>query len=83
MGCPACNQTGYVGRIGVYEAVRIDDRIRRLISDNASEDEIAAVAFEAAPALTQEARGYVAAGITTVEEAIRVTRQETASDVGV
>ncbi|MBP8246636.1 MAG: type II secretion system ATPase GspE [Phenylobacterium sp.] len=83
VGCPACNQTGYVGRIGVYEAVRIDDRIRRLISDNASEDEIAAVAFEAAPALTQEARGYVAAGITTVEEAIRVTRQETASDVGV
>lgn len=80
-GCPACNQTGYAGRIGIYEAVRIDDRIRRLIGANANEDEIAAIAFEAAPALTQEARAYVAEGITTIEEAIRVTRQETASDV--
>ena len=81
-GCGACNHTGYVGRIGVYEAVRIDDRIRRLIGENASEDAIAAIAFEGAPTLTQEARALVAAGVTTVEEAIRVTRQET-SDGGV
>jgi general secretion pathway protein E len=82
-GCPACNHTGYVGRIGVYEAIRVDDRVRRLIGENADESTIAAVAFERGPALPDQARAYVAQGVTTLEEAIRVTRQETAEHVGV
>ncbi|HEX2561620.1 type II secretion system ATPase GspE [Phenylobacterium sp.] len=82
-GCAHCNQTGYVGRIGVYEAVRIDDRIRRLIGENADEDAIAAAAFEQGGRLSEAARRYVAEGITTVEEAIRVTRQEAPDHVGV
>ena len=45
-GCAECGNTGFAGRIGVYEAIRIDDRIRRLISDMADEDAISAVAFE-------------------------------------
>jgi general secretion pathway protein E len=77
-GCAACAQTGYVGRIGLYEAVRIDDRLRRLIAGNADEDAIAAAAFPAGSGTLQaEARRYVAEGVTTVEEAIRVARQET------
>ena len=71
------------GRIGVYEAVRIDDRLRRLIGENASEDALAAAAFEAGGRLSETARRYVAEGVTTVEEAIRVTRQETSEHVGV
>jgi general secretion pathway protein E len=77
-GCPACNHTGYVGRIGVYEAIRVDERVRRLIVESADEGAIAAVAFERGPALPDQARAYVAEGLTTLEEAIRVTRQETA-----
>jgi general secretion pathway protein E len=82
-GCPACNHTGYVGRVGVYEAIRVEDRVRRLIGENADEAAIAAVAFERGPALPDQARAYVAEGLTTLEEAIRVTRQETADHVGV
>jgi general secretion pathway protein E len=78
-GCPTCKQTGYTGRIGVYEAVRIDDRLRRMIGEGADEDEMAAHAFAVSETLGQSARAYVAAGQTTVEEAIRVTRQETDS----
>ena len=77
-GCEECGNTGFSGRIGVYEAIRIDDRIRRLISDMADEDTISAVAFEKGGTLADEVRRYVAEGLTTVEESIRVTRQEMA-----
>ncbi|MFN3522495.1 MAG: type II secretion system ATPase GspE [Phenylobacterium sp.] len=83
VGCSSCSHTGYSGRIGVYEAIRVDDKIRALISESADEAQIAAVAFARGSPLSQEARAYVAAGITTVEEAVRVTRQETADSVGV
>jgi len=83
IGCPACAQTGYVGRVGVYEALRVDDRIRRLIAEDAGEDAIAGAAFADGGTLQAEARRYVAEGITTVEEAIRVSRQEGAEHVGV
>ena len=77
-GCAACHDTGYGGRIGIYEAVRVDDRIRRLIGERAIEDEIAQAAFAAAAALSEAARAVVLEGITTVEEALRVTRHEMA-----
>ena len=76
VGCDECGHSGFAGRIGVYEAIRIDDRIRRLISEMADEDAISAVAFERGGTLAQEVHRYVAEGLTTVEEAIRVTRQE-------
>ncbi len=83
-GCARCNQTGYVGRTGLYELIRVDDRVRRLIASEAGEEAIAAIAF-AAPerggrTLSQSARELVVAGITSVEEAVRVARQETQQD---
>ena len=41
VGCKQCGETGYTGRIGVYEAVRIDDTIRRMVHENADEERIA------------------------------------------
>lgn len=76
-GCPHCNQTGYVGRAGLYEMIRIDDRVRRLIASEAGEDAIAAVAFEKGGLLADRARALVLDGVTSVEEAMRVTRQGT------
>lgn len=75
-GCGECGQTGYKGRIGVFEAVRIDDTIRRLVNANADESSIAAHAFRAAPSLADAARSLVLAGITTAGEALRITRRE-------
>ncbi len=75
-GCAECGNTGYLGRLGVYEAVRVDEKIRKMIADNADEALIAASALAVGPNLAAAARAYVAEGITTVEEAFRVTRQE-------
>jgi general secretion pathway protein E len=82
-GCVECNHSGYVGRVGIYEAVRIDERIRKLIGENAAEDDIARIAFQGAPALTRAARLAALDGVTTVEEALRVSRREAANHGGV
>lgn len=75
-GCDACGHTGYKGRVGVFEAVRIDDSIRRYIYDGGDEAMIARHAFLRAPTLAGAARAMVAAGLTTPEEAIRIARRE-------
>ena len=48
VGCDECNRTGFRGRIGVYEAVRVDAAVRRLINEGGDEDAIARHAFAAA-----------------------------------
>jgi len=76
-GCGDCGQTGYVGRIGIYEAIWIDDHVRRLIGENADEATIAAAGVASGGgSLSTEAHTCVIEGLTTVEEAMRVTRQE-------
>lgn len=71
VGCGHCGHTGYQGRLGIYEAIRVDDRLRRLIGQSASEQEITAAGLEAT--LGEEARRYILEGLTTVEEALRIT----------
>ena len=76
-GCAECGQTGYAGRVGIYEALWIDDHVRRLIGENADEATIAAAGVASGGgSLSAEARACVLEGLTTVEEALRVTRQE-------
>ena len=75
-GCPSCNQTGYKGRIGVFEAVRIDDALRRIINEGGDETLIAQHAFRNGPSLAMAARNLVRTGLTSPEEAIRVSRSE-------
>ena len=75
-GCGRCNNTGYEGRIGVYELVVVDDKIKRLIHDNASEHEIADYAFAHADSLAQSGFRHALAGLTSLEEVMRVVRQE-------
>ncbi|MGQ0557997.1 MAG: GspE/PulE family protein [Sphingosinicella sp.] len=81
-GCPACGGAGYRGRIGLFEAVRIDDPIRKLINEAADEAAIAARAFRAAPTLAQAVRALVLEGVTSPEEAVRVSRLAPESEVG-
>jgi general secretion pathway protein E len=77
-GCPGCGQSGYKGRIGLFEAVKVDETIRRLINAGGDEAAIATHAFARAPALTQAARALVVDGVTSPEEALRVVRHEAA-----
>ena len=77
-GCAACGSSGYKGRIGLFEAVKVDDTIRRLINAGGDEAAIAAHAFRTSDTLTQAARRLVLDGTTSPEEAVRVSRHEAA-----
>jgi type IV pilus assembly protein PilB len=76
VGCDACHQTGYRGRIGIYEVMRISDRLRRMIAQKASEDAIREVAGATGMlTLGDDALAKVKAGVTTAEELLRVVTE--------
>lgn len=73
-GCPLCDQTGYKGRVGIYELLKITPAIQELVLKKASSDEIRGAAVrEGMVTLRQSAIEKLAAGITTPEEVVRVT----------
>ena len=75
-GCAACNGTGYRGRTGIYELVEIDDTLRGLIHDGASEQAMVRHARLAQMGIRQDGLRRVLAGDTTLEEVLRVTRED-------
>lgn len=79
-GCDACNHTGFQGRIGVYEVVPVDDRIRTYINEGADEALISDHAFRSRPTLGSAAAALVEQGLTTAEEAIRISRRTNADE---
>lgn len=80
VGCASCNGTGFKGRIGVFEAIRVDETIRQLIHDGRDEAAIARHAFRRAADLNAAVRALVIAGKTTLEEAVRITRRDAGDD---
>ena len=76
VGCEACAHSGYRGRTGIYESVVIDDPMRQLIHDRASEQALAKVARLRTPSIRDDGRRKVLAGITTVQEVLRVTLED-------
>lgn len=73
-GCRSCNQTGYIGRTGIYEILEVSNEIRELINEGANADEIRKVAVkQGMKTLRSHAVHLVEEGISTVEEAIRLT----------
>ena len=75
-GCPRCNGSGYEGRLGVYEFVAIDQTMRKLIHDEAPEHALSTHAFAHADTLAQSGFRHVLSGDTSIEEVLRVVRQE-------
>ena len=72
-GCKECNNTGYRGRIGIFEVINVDDKVGRLILEKASGFEINKVMIEKGMVtLKQDGYAKVLEGITTVEEVLRV-----------
>jgi general secretion pathway protein E len=76
VGCGRCNHTGYEGRVGVYELIVVDEKLKRLIHDNANEHDIADYAFAHGDTLAQSGFRHALAGMTSIEEVMRVVRQE-------
>jgi general secretion pathway protein E len=73
-GCDACGHSGWQGRTGVFEAIRITEPIRQRIMAGGDEAAIGAMAFAHGPTLAVAARSLVEDGLTTPEEAARVMR---------
>jgi len=73
-GCNACNNTGYKGRKGIYELLRITDPIRELINERAPTVTLKQKAVELGMiSLRQDGLRSIFAGDTTVEEVLRYT----------
>jgi general secretion pathway protein E len=74
IGCPACRQTGYHGRLGVFELLLADDSIRHHIQNRASAAEINDAARTGGmKTLRDDGAAKVLTGVTTVSEVLRVT----------
>ena len=75
IGCDRCGQTGYRGRVGIYELMLISDDIRHTISEGGDANAIRAQALkEGMRTLRQDALKKLYQGVTTPEEIVRVTR---------
>ncbi len=73
-GCDYCNDTGYKGRIALYEVMPISEKLRRMILEGASTDELRAEAIkEGMSTLRMSGLKKIKEGITTIEEVMNVT----------
>jgi len=76
-GCDQCKQRGYRGRTGIFELLTMSDQVRSLILNRAPAKAIQEAACERGMrTLRQDGWAKVMQGLTTVEEVVRVTRQE-------
>jgi type IV pilus assembly protein PilB len=75
-GCDQCNHTGYRGRVGLYEVMRVTDKLRRLIASRASEDALRDAALAGGMiSLGEDGLAKVKSGQTTAEELLRVVTE--------
>lgn len=77
-GCPLCAQSGYAGRLGLYEMVAVNRTLREMIHANASEEQLDRYVFEQwqQPSLRADGAAKIRLGLTTPAEVRRVTFQE-------
>ena len=76
VGCEECNQTGYRGRIALYEVMRVSEKVRRLIAQRAGEDMIREAAIASGMiTLGEDGLAKVKSGVTTAEELLRVVTE--------
>ena len=73
---PGNGNNGYRGRSGIYELVMVDDQMRTMIHDGAAEQELERHARTLTPSIRDDGRARVLRGETTLEEILRVTRED-------
>ena len=75
VGCEKCNNTGYMGRVAIYEVMPISEKISKLIIEKAVASDIQKLAMEEGM-LTMKQDGYIKVleGITTLDEVVRVAQ---------
>jgi general secretion pathway protein E len=73
---PGNGNSGYKGRSGIYELVMVDDHMRTMIHDGAAEQDLERHARALTPSIRDDGRARVLRGETTLEEILRVTRED-------
>ncbi|WP_019557958.1 type II secretion system ATPase GspE [Thiomicrorhabdus arctica] len=74
VGCAKCKQTGYQGRMGLYELILINDQVRSMINDKVAEIEIEKVLRKHSRPLHESGYAAVLDGRTSLQEVLRVTQ---------
>jgi general secretion pathway protein E len=74
-GCENCNNTGYRGRTGIHELLIVDEDVRDMIHSGAGEQIVERHIRPFTPSIRQDGIAKVLAGVTTLEEVLRVTRE--------
>jgi general secretion pathway protein E len=72
-GCEHCKYTGYRGRTGIYELIGVDDDLRLMIHQGASEQQMLKSARKQYPGILEDGRRRILAGETSMAEVLRVT----------
>ena len=73
---PGLETQAFRGRTGIYELIVVDDAMRTMIHDGASEQELERYARTQGPSIRDDGRRRVLAGTTTMDEVVRVTRDD-------
>ncbi|MDX5410915.1 MAG: type II secretion system ATPase GspE [Thauera sp.] len=76
VGCESCNNLGYQGRTGIYEIIEVDDRLATMIHDGSSEQDMERYARTRSASIRQDGLRRILEGKTTLEEVLRVTRED-------
>jgi type II secretory ATPase GspE/PulE/Tfp pilus assembly ATPase PilB-like protein len=79
-GCEHCRQTGYAGRTGIFELLRMTEKVRRAIMARASAAEVASAAPPDHQPMREDGFRRALGGETTLEEVLRVTQDSPAED---
>jgi type II secretory ATPase GspE/PulE/Tfp pilus assembly ATPase PilB-like protein len=73
-GCSECNDTGMRGRVGIFELLRITDKLRKLIASRPTTEKIIKAAGAGLVSMRHDGVEKILVGITTAEEVLRVTQ---------
>ena len=73
-GCPACSQSGFRGRTGIYEMIEIDETLSTMIHDCTSQAKLERYCRTQSRSLREDGIRKMVLGETTLDEVLRVTR---------
>jgi general secretion pathway protein E len=76
VGCTKCNNIGYTGRTGLYEFITVDDKLMDMIHEGEGEHAMETYARTYSTSLRQDGRRMILQGITSLEEVIRVSKDD-------
>ncbi|MEM7314278.1 MAG: ATPase, T2SS/T4P/T4SS family, partial [Planctomycetota bacterium] len=77
VGCRECRSTGYSGRMGIYELLVVDDEIRNQANERIPSNVLKRMAIDKGmTTLRQDGWNKVVQGVTTIDEVLRVTKED-------